>query len=524
MPYIGNIPAEKYAAFNVQYFTTSATTSYTLDRAVANELDIRLVINNVIQEPGAGKAYTAAGTTLTLTSATAGTDTMYAVYIGKAVQTVNPGANSVGPTALQDNSVTNAKLADATQGDVIYYGAAGAPAQLSAGTNGHFLKTQGAGANPTWAAVPDSGITYGEAQRPNAIPLVYNGNCAIAQRGTSQTGVSSGPNYPVDRFQLYPTNLGTYTIIQEALTSGNAFDNGFRTALRIDTTTADASPSATDYLILAQKFEGQDLQVIKKGSSNAEKLTLAFWVKSNKTTTGQVNLFEYQNNRLVSGTYTVSVANTWEKKIINFPADTTGAFTNSNVVSLGIEWFLDSGSNFSSGTAPTAWETQSNGDRNANNFALASSTANDFAITGVQLEVGEFSSTTIPPFEFETVGDNLARCQRYYYFHVSEAENGGSDTTISLTSQYNPSSMKGFITFPTRMRTKPTLKQNTGSNMYRVYENNSNATMTSLTLSSETTYNTGVFTAGSTISVTSGSSGTLQTMDSTAFVAFDAEL
>ena len=80
MPYVGNIPAESYAAFNVQYFTTSATDTYTLDRAVANELDIRLVINNVIQEPGSGKAYTAAGTTLTLSAATAGTDTMYCVY------------------------------------------------------------------------------------------------------------------------------------------------------------------------------------------------------------------------------------------------------------------------------------------------------------------------------------------------------------------------------------------------------------------------------------------------------------
>ena len=159
MPYIGNIPAESYAAFNVQYFTTSATTSYTLDHAVANDLDIRLVINNVIQQPGAGKAYTASGTTLTLTSATAGTDTMYAVYIGKAVQTVNPGAGSVGTTALADNAVTNAKLADATQGDIIYYAAAGAPAQLSAGTSGHVLKTQGAGANPIWAADQAGTIT-----------------------------------------------------------------------------------------------------------------------------------------------------------------------------------------------------------------------------------------------------------------------------------------------------------------------------------------------------------------------------
>ena len=105
MPYIGNTPAEKYAAFDVQYFTTSATTSYTLDHAVANELDIRLVINNVIQEPGSGKAYTASGTTLTLSGATAGTDTMYCVYTDKASQTVNPPAGSVGPSQIANNAV-----------------------------------------------------------------------------------------------------------------------------------------------------------------------------------------------------------------------------------------------------------------------------------------------------------------------------------------------------------------------------------------------------------------------------------
>jgi hypothetical protein len=105
LPYIGNTPAEKYAAFDVQYFTTSATTSYTLDHAVANELDIRLVINNVIQEPGSGKAYTATGTTLTLSAATAGTDTMYCVYTAKASQTVNPPAGSVGPSQIANNAV-----------------------------------------------------------------------------------------------------------------------------------------------------------------------------------------------------------------------------------------------------------------------------------------------------------------------------------------------------------------------------------------------------------------------------------
>ena len=158
MPYIGNTPAEKYAAFNVQYFTTSATDTYTLDRAVANELDIRLVINNVIQEPGSGKAYTAAGTTLTLSAATAGSDTMYCVYIGKAVQTVNPGAGSVGTTALADNAVTEAKL-----------NVSNSP------TNGYVLSAQsGAAGGLTWAV--DAGGAALTGSTNNTITTVTGAN------------------------------------------------------------------------------------------------------------------------------------------------------------------------------------------------------------------------------------------------------------------------------------------------------------------------------------------------------------
>ena len=112
MGYVGNSPALKYTSFAVQHFTTSATTGYTLDHAVNNENDIRLVINNVVQQPGSGKAYTATGTTLTLSAATTSSDTMYCVFLGKAVQTVNPGAGSVGTSQLATDAVTNVKVAD----------------------------------------------------------------------------------------------------------------------------------------------------------------------------------------------------------------------------------------------------------------------------------------------------------------------------------------------------------------------------------------------------------------------------
>ena len=105
MAYLGNRPAESFASFEKQVFTiVNSQTAYTLSHSVTNENDIRLVVNNVVQEPGSGKAYTASGTTLTLSAAlTNGTDTMYCVFLGRALQTVNPPNASVGLAQLSAN-------------------------------------------------------------------------------------------------------------------------------------------------------------------------------------------------------------------------------------------------------------------------------------------------------------------------------------------------------------------------------------------------------------------------------------
>jgi hypothetical protein len=106
MAYIGNKLADSYTSFAKQDFTTSATTSYTLDYSVTNENEIALFINFVRQEPTT--AYTASGTTLTLTSATSATDDMYCVFLGKALQTVNPPAGSVGLSQLSATGTASA--------------------------------------------------------------------------------------------------------------------------------------------------------------------------------------------------------------------------------------------------------------------------------------------------------------------------------------------------------------------------------------------------------------------------------
>ena len=119
MPYIGNQPAEQFTSFATQEFSTSATTSYTLDHAVTNENEIALFVNNVRQQPGSGKAYTATGTALTLSAATASTDTMYCVFLGRALQTVNPATNSISTAMISDNAITAAKLASGTGGKLL---------------------------------------------------------------------------------------------------------------------------------------------------------------------------------------------------------------------------------------------------------------------------------------------------------------------------------------------------------------------------------------------------------------------
>ena len=295
-------------------------------------------------------------------------------------------------------------------------------------------------------------------RRSNATPLIINGDMQVAQRSVSETGKTSAGYYTCDRMHSNIDSIGTYTIIQESLSSGNAYINGFTKAWRIDTTTADASPASGDNFSFIYSFEGQDLQLFKKGTANAEKFTLAFWVKSNKTGTGNVNLFDTDNTRLIGGTYTISSADTWEHKVVNFAADTTGAFTNDNGQSLKIEWFLDSGTNFSSGTTDTTWGAKDDTDRNASGtLQIARNTDNDWAITGIQLEIGEYSSTTLPPFQHESFGENLERCKRYYQGWGSVHDTGTfgiSGRTIS-SNRFDSET----IMFVPEMRAAPTIAQ-----------------------------------------------------------------
>jgi len=238
--------------------------------------------------------------------------------------------------------------------------------------------------------------------------LLINGSQSVWQRSTSAS-VSTDTYSTVDRFKTRVNTMGVFTISRSTdVPSGQGF--GYST--KWDCTTADASPAAGDYILFQQGIEGQNLQHILKGdSSNAKKLTLSFWIKSNKTGTYIVELYDVDNTRQISKAYTIDSASTWEKKEIVFEGDQTGTLDNDNALSLIMVWHFGAGSDFSSGTLNTSWASSVNANRAVGQVNLADSTSNELYITGCQLEVGSKATD----FEFEPYETTLRKCLRYFY-------------------------------------------------------------------------------------------------------------
>jgi hypothetical protein len=362
------------------------------------------------------------------------------------------------------------------------------------------------------------------ANRPNAMPLVINGSMAVAQRSTSVTGLTSSGYNTVDRFKTNISGLGTWTETQESLTSGNAYTDGFSNALKIDCTTADASPAASDRLYWTYRFEGQDLQLLKKGTANAEKVTVSFWIKATKTGTNILELYDNDNSRDVSASYTISSSNTWEHKVVSFPADTSGVLDDDNGSSFFIIWALGAGSNYTSGTLNTSWSNNVNANRYVGQVNHGDSTSNNVHITGVQMEVGEYTSSTIPPFQTESFGDNLARCQRYYHKVAEYGADGLTNQTIGMGYYKSTSQWRILCYLPVRPRTNPSLDSTSGTDYYINDLTGIDDTFNSVELTRSNSDIVQVIHNGSNVSGTVGQAGESVAVASGAYIAFDAEL
>jgi len=317
--------------------------------------------------------------------------------------------------------------------------------------------------------------------RKTATPLIINGDMAIAQRGTSATTIGNGNSgyHVCDRWRFSEQGdpTGEFTISQSTdVPTGQGFVN----SLKFDVTTSDTLLSS-EFFRFEHRTEAQDMKVLKYGTSSAETSTLSFWVKSNKTGDYAISIRQSDDNRSLTKTYTINSADTWEKKIINIPADTTGVIDNDNGIGLHFYWYFDAGSDYT-GTTQTTWGAYADGmTANGHAVTLLDSTDNDWYITGVQLEVGTFDADSIPPFQFEDRGTSLMRCMRY-----TQCFGGNNNKETFCSGGCNTTTIQTMlIEHKTEMRTTPSVSVSALNDFQVVVPSGFTSAPTAITLATD---------------------------------------
>jgi len=284
--------------------------------------------------------------------------------------------------------------------------------------------------------------------------IVINGAMQISQRATSVTGIGASAGYfTLDRFDMFFSGTaGRLTMSQDS----NA-PEGFGNSLKLDCTTADTSIAAGEVAMLQYQVEGQDLQQLKKGTSNAEKVTVSFYVKGNANATYTLELQDNDNSRHIAQTFNVTTS--WNRVSLTFAGDTTGAFGDDNACSLRVQIYLQAGSTYTSGTfTSNTWSAITNANTvKSDQTMFFDSTARTLSITGLQMEV----SPVATPFEHLSFGQNLALCQRYYWNTYNGAAIGSNTGQVNVIGRSAGGQSYETISegnFPTTMRAVPTMQ------------------------------------------------------------------
>ena len=293
--------------------------------------------------------------------------------------------------------------------------------------------------------------------QPGSKNIIINGSQMIDQRNSgSSVTMSSSATFITDRFKCWEDTDGGLTAQQ--ISDAPA---GFKRSLKFTVTSADSSIGAAQYAMLRYPIEGYDMEDQNWGTSSAGTLTLSFWVKCSVTGTFGGGFVNSSDDRSYPFTYTVSSADTWEKKTVTVAGDQTGTWNAGNSTCCNIHWSLGIGSN-SQGTAGQ-WQA-GNKYTASGETALIANNGATWQITGIQFERG----TRATEFEHRSYADELARCQRYFWM----VADGSLYTTktIGVGFVFSSSSVKVAVMYPVTMRTEPALYQVTATDAYQVLQ------------------------------------------------------
>jgi hypothetical protein len=285
-------------------------------------------------------------------------------------------------------------------------------------------------------------VTVDGVAMPSAGPLsnrnlIINGAMQVAQRGTSSTATGYGT---VDRWKDASSG-GSITQSQQALTTGDPYNEGFRNFYRLANTTG--TTGAGDTREISTNLEAQD--IANSGwqyTSSTSYLTLSFWVRASVTQT-YYGTFRTNDSAVYDYGFSFALtADTWTKVTKTIPGNSNLVFNNDNGQGLKLALVPFYGTNYTdSGYTLDAWAATSAGSQLPDfTTTWANTTGATFDVTGVQLEVGSVAT----PFEHRSYGDELARCERYYQVIKGGA---GAFTSNAAFIAMNFSPMRATPTF-----------------------------------------------------------------------------
>ena len=280
--------------------------------------------------------------------------------------------------------------------------------------------------------------------------LIINGAMEVAQRGTSHTTSVSTGYHTVDRIDIGgSSNVGQWTTSQDS----DAPD-GFTKSFKVECTTADTSFASTDHYGIMYMPEGHHMNPVGKGTSGAKSMTLSFYMKANVSKTMVVELTDAGNARHVNFAVTPSATNTWERIILNIPADTSGGFNaGTNSIAGELNFWLAAGTNYTSGSNQSTWTARTAANIVAGVSNWADTVGNAIWITGLQLELGNVATE----FDHRSFGEELALCQRYFFNPLFGRTTGSIYYPIHFNqvSTGNNGLLRWQVTFPVSMRSSP---------------------------------------------------------------------
>ena len=249
--------------------------------------------------------------------------------------------------------------------------------------------------------------------------------------------------------------------------------NNFMKSIKVTSTSTTAASSAGDYAAIGQRLERNDAASFGWGTSNAQDVTLSFYVRSSKTGIFSAYLIGGDGyNRTFTFEYTIASANTWQKVVKTISGDTGGSWTYSsdNTIGLGLNFVLENlGSGAGTTSSLNSWQAGNNYAGSTNQVNLFDTNGATWYVAGVQLETGSQAT----PFEHRSSGEELRLCQRYYQQYVNPCctgvipDNGSKAYSIGLQ-------------FQTRMRGVPTLSITNAGTGGNVSDGQSTQTIASL--------------------------------------------